>query len=160
MVITSLFISWFLFSSNTMANQYRPEVYKVQKTLRQIGYNPGKLDGLWGKFTESAVKRFQRDIGLPMTGQLDEQTKAKLTKIEKDRHYIKYPNNIVNDTKTGLERLAGPDKNTTWDEAKQWVEKLTVAGGEWRMPTMDEIESLYHKGMGFGNMTPLLETTG
>ena len=28
--------------------------------------------------------------------------------------------NIVKDTKTGLEWIAGPDKDTTWDEAKAW----------------------------------------
>lgn len=39
-----------------------------------------------------------------------------------------------------LELRFGPDKNTTWDEAKEWVESL---GDGWRMPTVDELKQLY-----------------
>ena len=49
--------------------------------------------------------------------------------------FIANKNGIVWDTKTGLEWIAGPDRNTTWYEAKRWVENLNVAGGGWRMPT-------------------------
>ena len=54
------------------------DVYQVQKKLKELGYDPGSADGIWGKKTASAVKSFQRDNGLPVTGQLDEQTRAKL----------------------------------------------------------------------------------
>ena len=69
-------------------------------------------------------------------------------------------NGVVLDTKHGLEWLVGPDKDTTWDEAKSWVESLSVDGGGWRMPTRDELSSLYTKGVGSQNMSPLLKTTG
>ena len=59
--------------------------------------------------------------------------------IAKDDHYVSYENGIIFDEKTNIEWVAGPDKGTTWDEAKQWVGSLTVAGGGWRMPTMDEL---------------------
>ena len=36
--------------------------------------------------------------------------------------FIAYDNGIVLDTKTGKEWIVGPDKKTTWDEAKSWVE--------------------------------------
>jgi hypothetical protein len=48
----------------------------------------------------------------------------------------------------------------TWDEAKAWVESVTVDGGGWRLPTKEELKSLYKKGTGERNMTPLLKTTG
>jgi hypothetical protein len=68
---------------------------------------------------------------------------------------------IYYDKNTGLEWLAGPDRNTTWNEAKRWVESLTaVAGGCWRMPTRKELKTLYKEGAGTRNMTPLLKTTG
>jgi hypothetical protein len=73
--------------------------------------------------------------------------------------YIAYANGIVKDTKTGLEWVAGPDKDMTWDEAKAWVESLNVGGGGWRMPTVKELEGLYEKGKGDRNMTPLLKAT-
>ena len=69
-------------------------------------------------------------------------------------------NNIVMDKTTGLEWLAGPDRDTTWDEAKSWVANLTVGGRGWRMPTRKELKVLYQKGVGTRNMTKLLKTTG
>jgi len=64
--------------SSSLASQYNTEIYQAQKALKENGYNPGGIDGIWGNATQSAVKKFQRDVGLPISGQLDEQTKAKL----------------------------------------------------------------------------------
>ena len=85
---------------------------------------------------------------------------AELTIIAKDGHYVFYKNGIVYDEKTNLEWMAGPDKNTSWNEAKVWVESLSVEGGGWRMPTREELKTLYQEGAGSRNMTPLLKTTG
>lgn len=78
----------------------------------------------------------------------------------RDGTLIAYATGVVYDEKTGLEWVTGPDRNTTWNEAKRWVESLNVAGGGWRMPTRAELKSLYKKGAGSRNMTPLLKTTG
>ena len=88
----------------------------------------------------------------------DAADKAKI--VAKDEHYISYENGIVYDEKTNIEWLAGPDKFVTWDEAKAWVESLSVAGGGWRMPKKEELKSLYKKGVGERNMTPLFKITG
>lgn len=74
--------------------------------------------------------------------------------------YVAYANGIVKETKTGLEWVAGPDKDTTWDEARSWVQSLNLDGGGWRMPTIDELKGLYRNGAGSRNMTHLLKTTG
>ena len=81
--------------------------------------------------------------------------------------YLKYKiyeacaNGIVRDTKTDLEWKVGPDKATaTRNEARSWVQRLNLDGGGWRMPTMDELKTLYEEGAGKRNMTPLLKTTG
>lgn len=52
----------------------------------------------------------------------------------------------VKDTKTTLEWVAGPDRDTTWDEARSWVQSLSDYGGGWRMPAMKELETLHRKG--------------
>jgi hypothetical protein len=75
--------------------------------------------------------------------------------IKRDGQYVAYANGIVKDTRTGLEWKAGPDKDTDWNEARSWVQSL---GGDWRMPKIDELERLYEKGKGGGNITPLLMT--
>jgi len=67
---------------------------------------------------------------------------------------------VFYDKNTGLEWLAGPDKPTNWNDAKRWVESLTaVAGGAWRMPTREELKTLYQKGEKC-NIKPFLKTTG
>ena len=77
----------------------------------------------------------------------------------KETGYILYSNGTVKDTKTGLEWKAGPDKNTSWEKARAWVRRLNLDGGRWRMPTKDEIKSLYKARTGTCNMTPLFKTT-
>lgn len=57
---------------------YSNEVYQAQVKLSNLGYNPGPSDGLWGKNTSSAIKRFQSAQGLSITGRLDQKTKRKL----------------------------------------------------------------------------------
>ena len=78
----------------------------------------------------------------------------------RDGNFIVYTKGIVTDTKTGLEWVAGPDRDTDWNEARSWVQSLNLDGGGWRMPTTDELKILYKKGAGDRNMTPLLKTTG
>ena len=77
-ITISLFIALSIGLSICQAAQYDPEVYQAQKSLKARGYNSGTPDGLWGKSTESAIKHFQVDNELPVTGKLDEQTKVKL----------------------------------------------------------------------------------
>jgi len=59
-------------------SQYNQEIYQLQRTLQQRGYNPGPSDGYWGNATESALRKFQQDHGLPISGILDPKTKAEL----------------------------------------------------------------------------------
>lgn len=79
---------------------------------------------------------------------------------DRDGSFIAYANGVVCHENMGLEWYAGPDKDTSVKEVESWVENLTVDGGGWRMPTQEEIESLYEEGAGKRNMTPLLKTTG
>ena len=80
--------------------------------------------------------------------------------VGRDDRFIAYNNEIVADTKTGLEWMAGPDRDTNWNEARSWVQSLNLDGGGWRMPTTHDLKTLYKEGAGWRNMTPLLKTTG
>jgi len=82
------------------------------------------------------------------------------SEVGHDGVYIAYTNGIVRDTGSGLEWVAGPDKDMTWPEATAWVGSLDIGGGGWRMPTAEQLESLYQQGKGSRNMTSLLKTTG
>jgi hypothetical protein len=87
-------------------------------------------------------------------------SQATQSEIARDDTFIAFASGVVRDTKTGLEWVAGPDRDVTWDEAREWVESLNIDGGGWRMPTMEELGTLYQPGRGKRNMTPLLKTTG
>ena len=39
-------------------------VKTIQIYLQRLGYNCGEVDGVYGKDTETAVRRFQRDHGI------------------------------------------------------------------------------------------------
>jgi len=41
---------------------------QVQTALRELGYDPGKLDGRWGPRTANALRVFQRDEGIRADG--------------------------------------------------------------------------------------------
>jgi hypothetical protein len=85
---------------------------------------------------------------------------AASNEIGRDGVYVAYKNGIVRDTSTGLEWFVGPDRDTDWYEARSWVKGLSLDGGDWRMPTTDELQGLYKKGASPRNITPLLKTTG
>gem|GEM_PF-1461967 len=84
---------------------------------------------------------------------------SKNKEIGRDGTFIAYATGVVTDTKTGFEWIAGPDWDTNWNQARAWVKKLSV-GGNWRMPTREEVKTLYKKDLGKGNMTSLLKTSG
>ena len=85
---------------------------------------------------------------------------CEIAQIAQDGRFIAYDNGTMLDANTGLQWIAGPDRDTTWDEAKSWVESLSLDGGGWRMPTIAELKTLYEEGTGKRNMTPLLKTYG
>ncbi len=87
-------------------------------------------------------------------------SQATQREIARDDPFIAFASGVVRDTKSGLEWVAGPDRDMTWGEARDWVKSLNIDGGGWRMPTMDELGTLYQPGRGKRNMTPLLKPTG
>jgi hypothetical protein len=60
------------------------------------------------------------------------------------------PCGSIKDDTTGLEWIVGPDRNMTWYEAQQWTVELKMCGGGWRMPTIEEIRSLYNPALKAG----------
>ena len=53
-------------------------VSAIQTRLRELGYNPGIIDGNMGGATRAALTAFQTDNALPITGDLDDATKTEL----------------------------------------------------------------------------------
>lgn len=70
-VVTYVPVSRSAFSSSSL-------VAASQEQLADLGYYNGVIDGVFGPRTGSAVRRFQKDYGLPVTGRLDRNTRATL----------------------------------------------------------------------------------
>ena len=52
---------------------------------------------------------------------------------------------IIQDTKTGLEWYEKGNQ-VTYYEADAWAKGLTLGGGGWRLPSLNEVHSIYVKG--------------
>jgi hypothetical protein len=49
---------------------------EIQAALVELGYDPGPIDGIWGRKTRSAVRAFQRDAGLVADGVVGGRTRG------------------------------------------------------------------------------------
>ena len=52
----------------------RDAIRAVQSRLRQLGFYPGRIDGIWGPGMQASLQRFQQGRGLQATGQLNPAT--------------------------------------------------------------------------------------
>lgn len=62
----------------------RDVVRKMQSYLASLGYPVGKPDGIAGKNTRKAIRSFQQDYGLEVTGEFDPPTMKKLREVAGD----------------------------------------------------------------------------
>ncbi len=65
-----------------VAKRWKPtktHVKEVQQRLALIGFRPGTADGVYGRQTARAVKRFQRQVGLKTTGRIDRKVLHRLS---------------------------------------------------------------------------------
>jgi hypothetical protein len=65
-------------SSRGSARRGDSGVASVQKALNAAGYDAGPADGLMGAHTRAAIRAFQQDRGLEVTGRLDDETRQML----------------------------------------------------------------------------------
>ena len=91
------------------------------------------------------------------------QEAASAAERSSDRRYSKSSDGVITDTRTGLQWYVGSDRGTTWNDAKKWVEGLTVAGGGWRMPSRSELKGISKKGarsISPEYLPPIFKTSG
>ena len=60
----------------TGAESDRDRIANLQRALRRLGYDPGPVDGIPGARTRAAIRAFQADAGLPVTGQVSERLES------------------------------------------------------------------------------------
>lgn len=101
----------------------------VQRALARHGAYHGKIDGVWGKGTEDALRQFQKNNKLDETGRVDEATAKKLdVKLaELDSDDRAAPQGTVatasDDARTNVQLTA-----LTKDQAKEMQQRLQLLG--------------------------------
>jgi N-acetylmuramoyl-L-alanine amidase len=67
------------------------DVAELQTRLAQLGFDPGRIDGIFGPTTEGALRDFQRNRQLPVDGTLTRATLddvLRLSSLATDRHLV------------------------------------------------------------------------
>lgn len=67
-----------LSDKTTRVDREADPVKAAQRALKARGYDAGDADGRMGPKTRAAVRKFQKDEGLEVTGRLDAPTLARL----------------------------------------------------------------------------------
>jgi lipid-binding SYLF domain-containing protein len=87
---TTLFLSFLILAiaphASAQKNSYvtdLEEVKQAQRALSDLGYNPGDVNGMMSSDTRQAIRQFQSVKGLPVTGNLDHETKAAIDAQER-----------------------------------------------------------------------------
>lgn len=65
-------------TTSTSTSTKKAEIKKVQEKLNELGYECGTPDGVAGKKTTAAIKKFQKDNGLAADGVAGSKTKKAL----------------------------------------------------------------------------------
>lgn len=103
--------------SGVMRVAYDARVERAQRRLNELGYDAGPSDGLMGSRTRAAIRAYQRDRRLAVTGDLDRQTMRSLRgdRAEGDRRQPDTAtpppaasNELVVDTQVELRRRGYP----------------------------------------------------
>lgn len=61
-----------------MSSRSALEIARIQQALAHKGFDPGSIDGIWGRRTEMAVRRFQLARGLTVDGIVGPTTRLAL----------------------------------------------------------------------------------
>jgi Protein of unknown function (DUF1566) len=67
---------------------------------------------------------------------------------------------VIDDSKTDFEWIKGPDDDTNWWAARAWIMQAQTAGGNWRIPNMDELRTLVVKATNDRKIDPVFQNKG
>jgi uncharacterized protein (TIGR02594 family) len=103
------------------------DIKRIQQALKHEGFNPGDIDGIWGRASIGALKRFQAKAGLEVDGIPGPKSRAALfgapalsptTNSPSDLVWFQEALNLV-----GTDELPGPGSNKT---IIKWAKDLDI----------------------------------
>ncbi len=100
------------------------KISAIQKALVANGFNPGEIDGVWGRRSDAAARAFQRARGLTPDGVVGPETLAALFPKD-DQPFTDAPLVWFEEAKNliGTKEISGRGSNK---EIIKWAEKLNI----------------------------------
>ena len=96
------------------------DINQIQTLLSLLKFNPGPIDGILGKQTTNAIRAFQLDIGVPVTGKIDANLKSQLDKAY--RKSVLRAKELTEDDKKKPKVIKGKPKVTASQDIKLFSE--------------------------------------
>ena len=118
-----------------------------------------------GEVPHDTIREKVKDANADIV-QLHVFREVELSDIEVPTEFLAKPrfevseDGVIFDVATGLEWFVGPDEPINHYDAERYAKNLTIAGGGWRLPSRQELTTIYQKGKGDRNMDPVFKTTG
>lgn len=106
---------------------------------------------------------FQSDLWTSEKKTVTDTAPEEQTKVLPEPIAIRYlvtKEGVLVDTATDLEWFAGPDKDTSWEQAQSWVAGLKAGKGGWRIPARKELTTLVTLGSGKMSIQPNIRFSG
>lgn len=113
--------------------------------IRSIDYESTNILGIFAEFTTVV---YGTGPGIGGTSQYDTAISGASGSPEAALQVIEY---------NGMEWTIGPDQNTSWSAADEWV---TILGDDWRLPTFAELQNLYSSGISANAWGPFENSGG
>lgn len=120
-------------------------VKTTEQLLKKMGFNPGKIDGLFDKRTLNAVKKYERKEGINVDGRVDPKQLSRMVKDSKEVTSSPPPSDYRHTTWTG--KTISVRTKVMLDRAEQYLRKMGV-GHEIQLA-----QGSYHKGVGASGHT-------
>jgi peptidoglycan hydrolase-like protein with peptidoglycan-binding domain len=68
----------YIFNNNLRIGDRSQDVANLQNRLKEEGFYTGLIGGYFGELTQSALMAYQKSVGLPATGVMDQVVRARL----------------------------------------------------------------------------------
>jgi len=91
---------------------------EAQQLLTDLGYDPGPVDGQYGRRTADAVKAFQRDAGITQDGWIDQDLLSVLRRVNNQRPSLAPPR-VESRPSQETRKSSGPPENS-WVQGENW----------------------------------------
>ena len=93
--------------SASVAHKISTRVRRAQIGLDFLRYDVGFVDGILGRKTQKALRIFQKLAGLPVTGIVDDETLAKITKVVGEYDLVAFNNALEDISGNNSEQAKG-----------------------------------------------------